>query len=40
MYSILYPAGREYYRPASTLSMVQVTSTVACNARLNLYIEQ
>jgi hypothetical protein len=40
MYSILYPAGREFYRPASTLSGVRVNSTVACNVRANLYIEQ
>jgi hypothetical protein len=40
MYSILYPAGREFYRPASTLSALRINSTLACNARVNLYIEQ
>lgn len=40
MYSILYPAGREFYRPASTLSALRVTSTLACNVFVNLTIEQ
>lgn len=40
MYSILYPAGREFYRPASTLSGLRLNSTVACNGYVNLTIEQ
>jgi hypothetical protein len=40
MYSILYPAGREHYQPASILRAIRVNSTLACNVRLNLYFEQ
>jgi hypothetical protein len=39
-YSILYPYGREFYRPLSVLSAIRLTSTLACNVHLNLVIEQ
>jgi hypothetical protein len=40
MYSILYPYGRELYRPLSILSAIRLTSTLACNVHVNLVIEQ
>jgi hypothetical protein len=40
MYSILYPYGREFYRPLSVLSALRLTSTLACNVHVNLVIEQ
>lgn len=40
MYSILFPQGREFYRPPSTLSAIRINSTLACNVQVNLYIEQ
>jgi hypothetical protein len=40
MYSILYPYGREPYRPLSTLSALRLTSTLACNTHVTLTIEQ
>ena len=40
MYSVLYPAGREFFQPASVLRMLSLTSVLAGNARVNLYFEQ
>jgi hypothetical protein len=40
MYSILFPQGREMYQPVSILRAVRLTSTLACNVHINLYIEQ
>jgi hypothetical protein len=40
MYSILYPAGREMYQPVSINRAVRITSTLACNVKANLIIEQ
>lgn len=40
MYSILYPAGREFFQPVSLNRCIRVNSTLACNVRLNLVIEQ
>ncbi len=39
MYSVLYPAGREFFRPASTNSALRLTSVGAGNVRINLYFE-
>lgn len=40
MYSILFPQGREMYQPPSILRAIRLTSTLACNVHVNLYIEQ
>lgn len=40
MYSILYPYGRELYRPLSVNSALRLNSTLACNVHVNLVIEQ
>jgi hypothetical protein len=40
MYSILLPYAREMYQPLSTLRCLVVTSTIACNVRANMVIEQ
>lgn len=40
MYSVLLPAGREFFRAASTLTCLRLTSTLTCLARVNLYFEQ
>lgn len=40
MYSILFPQGREFYRPASVNSGLRFTSTLACNVQVNVYGEQ
>jgi hypothetical protein len=39
MYSILYPAGREFFQPISTLRCIRVTSSIAAPVRCNLVIE-
>ncbi len=39
MYSIAYPLGREMFWPASTLRCLRLNSTVACNARVDVYFE-
>jgi hypothetical protein len=40
MYSVLLPYAREFYQPLSTLRCLQITSTLACNVRVNLFFEQ
>jgi len=40
MYSILYPQGRELYRPASINTCLRVNSTLACNVFLTICFEQ
>jgi hypothetical protein len=40
MYSILFPAGREFFQPASINRCLRLTSTLACNTRINLFFEQ
>lgn len=40
MYSMSFPLYREMFQPASVLRTIRVTSTVACNARLDLFFEQ
>lgn len=40
MYSAFLPQPREFYRPASTLTALRLTSTLACNAWVNLMVEQ
>lgn len=40
MYAIIYPFGRETYVPISTLRCLRVTANVACNATINMCIEQ
>jgi hypothetical protein len=39
MYSIVYPSGREFFQPISTLRAIRLTSSVAAAVRLNLVIE-
>jgi hypothetical protein len=39
MYSILYPAGREFFQPISTLRCIRVNSSIAAPVRVNLVIE-
>jgi hypothetical protein len=40
MYSILYPSNREFYQPISINRGVRLTSTLACNVIVSVYIEQ
>lgn len=40
MYSILYPAGREFFQPASVNRCLRLTAVGAGNVRINLYVEQ
>lgn len=40
MYSILYPAGREFFQPASVNRCLNATAVAAGNVRVNLYVEQ
>lgn len=40
MYSIIYPYGREFYQPISTLRALRVNSTQAFPVRINLVVEQ
>jgi hypothetical protein len=40
MYSVLLPYAREMYQPVSVNRCLRVNSTVACNVRANLFIEQ
>lgn len=40
MYSVLFPSGREFFQPLSTLRCLRLNSTLACNVRINLVIEQ
>jgi hypothetical protein len=40
MYSIIYPQGRELYRPISTNTCLRVNSTLACNVFLTVLFEQ
>jgi hypothetical protein len=40
MYSVLYPAGREFFQPASTNRCLRLNATGAGNVRINLYFEQ
>jgi hypothetical protein len=40
MYSVLYPAGRELFQPASINRCLRLTSVGAGNVRINLYFEQ
>lgn len=40
MYSVLLPYARELYQPISINRCLRLQSTVACNVRINLYIEQ
>jgi hypothetical protein len=40
MYSVLLPYGREMYQPVSVNRCLRLNSTLTCNVRLNLYIEQ
>jgi hypothetical protein len=39
MYSIVYPSGREFFQPISTLRCLRLTSSVAGAVRVNLVIE-
>lgn len=39
MYSVIYPFGREFYQPVSTLRALRVNSTLASPVRLNVYFE-
>jgi hypothetical protein len=39
MYSILYPAGREFFQPISTNRCLRLTSSLASAVRVNLVIE-
>jgi hypothetical protein len=39
MYSILYPAGREFFQPISTNRCIRVTSSLANAVRINLVVE-
>ena len=39
MYSVLYPAGREFFQPASTNRCLRLTSVGAGNVRINRYFE-
>lgn len=39
MYSIVYPAGREFFQPISTLRCLRLTSSIAAAVRVNLVIE-
>jgi hypothetical protein len=40
MYSIIYPQGRELYRPVSINTCLRVNSTLACNVFMTLLFEQ
>jgi hypothetical protein len=40
MYSILLPSAREFFQPISVNRCIRVNSTLACNIRCNLVIEQ
>lgn len=40
MYSVLLPYAREMYQPISVNRCLRLNSTLACNVRINLYIEQ
>lgn len=40
MYSIIYPQGRELYRPISANTCLRVNSTLACNVFLTVLFEQ
>jgi hypothetical protein len=40
MYSVLYPAGREFFQPASINRCLRLTAVAAGNVRINLYFEQ
>jgi hypothetical protein len=40
MYSVLFPYAREMYQPISTNRGIRCNSTIACNVRANLFIEQ
>jgi hypothetical protein len=40
MYSVLYPAGREFFQPASINRCLRLTAVGAGNVRVNLYVEQ
>jgi hypothetical protein len=39
MYSMAYPLGREFYWPVSTLRCLQLTSSVSCNAQVDVFFE-
>ncbi len=39
-YSLLQPLYREFYQPVSTNRCIRLTSTIACNARVDLFFEQ
>lgn len=39
MYSMAYPLGREFYWPVSTLRCLRLTSSLACNARVDVFFE-
>ncbi len=39
MYSVLYPAGREFFQPASVNRCLRLTAVGAGNVRINLYFE-
>lgn len=39
MYSMAYPLGREFYWPVSTLRCLRLTSTLACNANVDVFFE-
>lgn len=40
MYSIAAPLGREFYWPLSTLRCLRLTSTLTCNANVDVFFEQ
>ncbi len=40
IYSVLYPAGREFFQPASVNRCLRLNSVGAGNVRVNLYFEQ
>ncbi len=39
MYSMAYPTTREFFWPASTLRCLRLTSSLACNARVDVFFE-
>jgi hypothetical protein len=39
MYSIASPVGREFFWPASTLRCLRLTSSLACNAYVDVFFE-
>jgi hypothetical protein len=39
MYSMAYPLGREMFWPVSTLRCLRLTSTLGCNARVDVFFE-